>query len=96
MLQALNEIKTGKAHGPSEVSFEMIAASRGVVIQVMAEICQRILDGFGMLVELALRIVVPIFKGKGGVRNCSCHRAVNLLEHGIKVVESLLEKGFIE
>ena len=40
VLQTLNEIKTGKAPGPSEVSLELIAASRGIGIQVMAEICQ--------------------------------------------------------
>ena len=51
MLQALNEMKTGKAPGPSEVSLELIAASRGVGIQVMAEICQKVLDGFGMPAE---------------------------------------------
>ena len=38
VLQALIEIKTGKALGPSEVSLELIAASGGVGIQVMAEI----------------------------------------------------------
>ena len=46
VLQALNEMKTGKAHRPSEVSLELIAASWRVVIEVMAEICQRVLDGF--------------------------------------------------
>ena len=35
----LNEMNTGKAHGLSDVSLELIAASRGVGIQVMAEIC---------------------------------------------------------
>ena len=30
VLQALNEIKTGKAPGPSQVSIELIAASGGV------------------------------------------------------------------
>ena len=30
VLQALNEMKTGKAPGPSEVSLKLIAASRGV------------------------------------------------------------------
>ena len=48
MLQALCQMKTGKAFGPSEISLELIAASGGVGIQVMAEICQKILDGFGM------------------------------------------------
>ena len=40
MLQALNEMMAGKAAGLSEVSLELIAASGGVGIQVMAEICQ--------------------------------------------------------
>ena len=38
-------MKTGKAPGPSEVLLELIAASRGIGIQVMAEICQKVLDG---------------------------------------------------
>ena len=40
VLQALNEIKTGTASGPSEVSLELIAASGRVGIQLTAEICQ--------------------------------------------------------
>ena len=76
MLQALNDMKVGKAPGTSEVSLEFIATSGGVGIQVMAEICQEVLDGNGMLVECALSIVVQIFTGKGDVHNCSCYRAV--------------------
>ena len=73
VLQALNEMKTGKAPGRSGVSLELIAASGGVGIKVMAEICQKVLDGFGMPAEWALSMVVPIFKGKGDIMNCSCH-----------------------
>ena len=49
VVQAINETKTGivpgpsktrMAPGPSAVSLELIAASRGIGIQVMAEICQ--------------------------------------------------------
>ena len=46
-----------------------------------------------MPVEWALSIVVPIIKGKGDIRNCSCYGAVRHLEHGMKVVERVLEKG---
>ena len=60
-------MKTGKAPGPSEVSLELIAASGVVGIQVVAEICQWVLDGFGMPVEWALSIVVPIFKWNGDI-----------------------------
>ena len=69
VLQALSEIKTEKGPGPSEVSLELIAASGGAGIQVMAEICQRVLNGFGMPVEWVVRIVVLIFKEKGDIRN---------------------------
>ena len=61
----------------------------------MAEICQKVLDGFGMPADWALSIEVPIFKWKGDIRNCSCNRAVKLLEHGMKVVERVLEKRFL-
>ena len=60
MLQAFNAMKTGNAHGPSEVSLELVTPSI-VGIQMMAEICHRIIDAFGMPVEWALSVVVPIF-----------------------------------
>ena len=56
----------------------------------MAVICQRVLDVLGISVELALTIVVSIFKGKGDIRNCCCYRAVKLLGHGMKVVKRVL------
>ena len=46
------EVFQAKVPGPSDVSLELIAASGGVGIQVMTEICQKVLDGFEMLVEL--------------------------------------------
>ena len=55
---ALSEMIIGKAPGPSDVSLKLITASRGVGIEVMAEIYQRLLDGFGMPVEWAVGIVI--------------------------------------
>ena len=42
--QTYSERKTGKAPGHSEVSLELIAASGGVLIQMMAKICQSRMD----------------------------------------------------
>ena len=50
-----------------------------------------VLDCYGKSVELALSIVVPICKGKD-IMNCSCYRAVKLLEQVMKVVERVLGK----
>ena len=58
----------------------------------MTKICQKILNGLGMPAEWALSIVVPIFNWKGDIRNCSCHRAMKLLEHEMDVVERVLVK----
>ena len=50
-----------------------------------------------MLVEWTLRIVVPIFKGRGDTRNCSCYGAVKrwygmvCVEHCM-VAERVFEK----
>ena len=37
-------------------------------------------------------MIVPIFKGKGDVMNCGSYRGIKLLEHGMKIVERVLEK----
>ena len=58
----------------------------------MAEICQRVLGGFGTSVEWDPSIVVPIFKVKSDVGKCSCNRAVKHLERGMEVMERALEK----
>ena len=62
----------------------------------MAELCQRVLSGFGMPAEWDLSIVILIFEGKGDIRNCSCYRAMNVLEHVMKVKERVSEKCFVE
>ena len=59
---------------------------------MLAKICQKVLHGFGITAEWALSIMVPIFMGKGDIRNCSCYGAVKLLEHGMKVEERVFEK----
>ena len=92
MLQALNEIDAGKVTGPSEISLVLIAASGRVEIQVITVICQIVIDGLGMPAEWDLSIVFPISKGKVDIRNCSCYVVVKLFEHGMKVVERVLEK----
>ena len=58
----------------------------------MVELCQSMLDGRGMPDEWALRVVVPIFKGKGDAMSCGAYREVKLLEHAMKILEKVLER----
>ena len=92
MAIAIEMMKPGKAAGPSELCAEMISASGIVGVSVMVELCQRVLRGKGMPDEWQTSVLVPIFKGKGDVRNYSTYREVKLLEHAMKIVERVLER----
>ena len=92
MMEAMQRVKSGKATGPSEVSVEMIVASGEIGVKVMMELCQHILDSRRMPDEWKTSVIVPIFKGKGDVMSCRSYREVKLLEHGMKIVERVLEK----
>ena len=48
IVETMDKMKSGKATGPSEVCVEMIVASDEIGVQVMMELCQRVLDGRGM------------------------------------------------
>ena len=92
IVEAMQNMKSGKATRPSEISVEMILASGEIGVKVMMELCQRVLDGREMPDEWKTSAIVPIFKGKGDVMSCGSYRGVKLLEHAMKIVEKLLER----
>ena len=96
MAIAIKVMKPGKAAEPSEACAEMISASREVGVSLMVELCQRMLDGKRMPDEWQTSVIIPIFKGKGEVRNCNTYIGVKLLEHAMKIVERVLEKRIPE
>ena len=89
--RALGIMKDGKASGPTGIVKEHLAASPHGK-QVILQITNEILNGMDMLHDWRMSTVVPIYKKKGSVMDCASYRGVKLLEHGMKVVERLLEK----
>ena len=96
MVIAIKVMKLGKVAGPSEVCAEMISAMGEVGVGVMMELCLHLLDGKGMPDEWQTSVLLPIFKGKGDVRNCNTYRGVKLLEQAMKIVEKVLERRIRE
>ena len=96
MAIAIEVMKPGRQLDPLEVRTEAISASGEVGISVMVKLCQRVLDGKGMQDEWEANVLVPIFKGKGDVRNCNTYIEVKLLEHAMKIVERVLERRIRE
>src|SRR5215467_7298901 len=88
----LNDMKKGKVCGISGVCSEFMACSAGVGIEALASICNSILHGENMPQDWKDRLLVPLYKGKGDARECGSYRGVKLLEHGMKVLEKILDK----
>ena len=85
-------MKPKKADGPFEVCAEMISYSGEIGVSVMVELCHCVWDGKGMPDEWQTSVLIPIFKGKGDVRNCNTYRGVKLLEHAMNIIKRVLER----
>ena len=90
--EAIKVMKTGKAGGPSEVVGEMLKAAGKKGIKRLTELCNQVVREGAIPREWELSTLIPIFKGKGDPMECGSYRAVKLLEHGMKVLEGVLEK----
>ena len=88
--RALGIMKNGKTSGTTGVVKEHLAASPHGK-QVILQIANEILDGKDRLHDRT-STVIPIYMKKGSVMDCASYQGVKLLEHGMKVVERLLEK----
>ena len=89
---AIKDLKYGKAGGISGVVAEHIRGSSDVGVEVLTKICNDMLDEGEMPEEWRNSILVPLYKGKGDVKECGSYRGVKLLEHGMKVVERVVER----
>ena len=88
--RALGIMKNGKTSGPTEIVKEHLASPH--CKQVILQIANEILNEMDMPHDWRMSTVVSIHKKKGSVMDCASYRGVKLLEHGMKVVERLLEK----
>ena len=89
--EALNDLRCGKAGGVSGIVAEHLQASP-IAIDVLTQIGNNMLNGDSMPVEWRSSVLVPLYKGKGDVRECGSYRGVKLLEHGMKVIERVIER----
>ena len=61
-------------------------------VKVITSLCQRVLEGRGMLDVWKTSVTLATFKEKGDATCCRLLRGVKLLEHAIKITESVLER----
>ena len=69
----------------------MLKAAGDQGIEWLCELCNAIIRQHKIPEDWKQSILLPIFKGKGDPL-CGCYRAKKLMEHGMKVLERVLEK----
>ena len=79
--QAIQDLKVRKAAGPSGVTAEMIKAAGEQAVDWLTSICNRIVKEEAIPESWQMSELVPIYKGKGDVLECSSSRGIKLLKN---------------
>ena len=81
--QAIQDLKARKAAGPSGITAEMIKAAGEQAVDWLTSICNRIVKEEAIPESWQMSELVPIYKGKGDVLECSTrHQATRTWNEG--------------
>ncbi|XP_076799918.1 uncharacterized protein LOC143445012 [Clavelina lepadiformis] len=92
--RAMYKTKIGKASGPSCVPIEAIRLCN--VESILAKIGNGMMNGEGMPASWRKSVLVPLYKGKGDVKEYTSYRSLKMLEHAMKVLERVFEERIRE
>ena len=88
-VRAAQEMKRHKAPGLSGLVTEMIQATGEIGTQWILDLCNYVVKEGSIPEDWKSSVVLPIYKGKGAPMECGSYRGITLLEHAMKVVESI-------
>jgi len=88
---ALKRMKRPKAPDLSGLVAEMMQATGDIGTQWILDLCSVIVKEGCIPEYWKSSVVLPIYKGKGDLMECWSYRGIKLLEHTMKVVESIFE-----
>ena len=91
VVTAIKKMKPKKAGGPSQITADVIKMMDKNA-EWLWQITKKIWSEKKIPKYLKRSIMVPIYKQKGDVLECKNYRGIKLLEHVLKIFESILEK----
>ncbi|KAK3547492.1 hypothetical protein QTP86_021194, partial [Hemibagrus guttatus] len=89
--KALKRMKSGKAVGPDDISVEVWKCLGEAAVEFLTSLFNRVLESERMPEEWRRSVLVPIFKNKRDVQNCSNYRGIKLMSHTMKLWERVVE-----
>jgi hypothetical protein len=83
-------MKIGKALGPDDIPIEIWRCLGDIAIVLLTKLFNIIFRSNKMPDEWRRSILVPIFKNKGDIQNCTNYRGIKL-SHTIRLWERVIE-----
>ena len=83
--------KKGKAQGPDDIPVEVWIALGNKGVEFLVNFFNRLLQGEKMPDEWRRSVLVPLYKGKGDIKQCGNYRKIKLMSHSIKLWERVIE-----
>ena len=81
----LRKIKKGKAQGPDDIPVEVWIALGNKGVEFLVNFFNRLLQGEKMPDEWRRNVLVPLYKGKGDIKECGNYREIKLISHTVKL-----------
>ena len=88
---AMKRMKHGKAVGPDDIPIEAWKALGDIGVNFLTKLFNQILETEEMPEEWRKSILVPIYKNKGHIQNCSNYRGIKLMSYSMKLWERVIE-----
>ena len=89
--EALKRMKTGKALGPDNIPIEVWKCLGDIAIVWLTKLFNSIFRSNRMPDEWRRSTLVPIFKNKGDIQNCTNYQGIKLMSHTMKLWERVIE-----
>jgi len=89
--RALKKMKSGKAVGPDGIPVEIWKIAGKRACEWLKSVFDKLLHGERMPEEWRQSWLVPVYKGKGNIQECTNYRGIKLLSHTMKLWERVVE-----
>ena len=87
----LKKMKKGKAQGPDDIPVEAWIPVGNKGVEFLVNFFNKLLRGEKMSEEWRRIVLVPLYKGKGDIKECGNYRGIKLMSHSMKLWERVIE-----
>ena len=86
----LRKMKKGKAQGLDDIPVEVWIAPGNKGVEFLVNFFNRLLQG-GKMSDKQRSVLIPLYKGKGDIKECGHYWGIKLMSHSMKLWERVIE-----